>query len=245
MVATVFADVSSGGGVPTELVLASHNKGKLAELQALLAPLGLTLRSAAEFGLEAPDEPYPTFVENALTKARYVAKATGLAALADDSGLCVDVLGGAPGVQSSRYAALALEQAQQAGDTALVQAVGSLTGDAANNAVLLHTLAQCAADPSLRHAHFTSWIVLVRHADDPEPLIAKGHWPGVIADAPSGEHGFGYDPLFVDPATGLSAAQMTRAQKNAVSHRGRALRDLVSQLTRMQQGQALTATDAS
>jgi len=192
-----------------DLVLASHNTKKLAELQALLAPLGWRLRPVTEFGAEAPEETAPTFVENALLKARHAARISGLPALADDSGLEVAALGGAPGVHSARYA-------------------GGHGDDAANNAKLLAALAD--RPDAERGARFICVLALLRHADDPVPLLAQGAWEGHIASEARGTNGFGYDPLFIDPQSGLSAAELTPAAKQACSHRARAMQALLAQL---------------
>lgn len=187
---------------PRPLVLASHNPGKLSELRELLAGLPWQLRGAAEFDLGEPDEDASTFVENALIKARHAARATGLPALADDSGLVVEALGGAPGVLSARYA-------------------GPGAGDAANMRKLL--AAAEGLEGAARACRFVCVIVLLRHADDPMPMIAEGIWHGRLLRVPRGSGGFGYDPVFLDPATGRSAAELAPAQKNVVSHRGQAL----------------------
>lgn len=189
------------------LVLASDNAGKLREFRALLEPLRVQLISQAELAIAAAAEPHPTFVENALGKARHVASASGLPALADDSGLCCAALGGAPGVRSARLA-------------------GSGATDAANNEELVRRLAG-GAD---RRAHYTCVLVALRSADDPEPVIAQAQWPGVIVDAPRGTHGFGYDPHFFLPELGLTAAELEPAHKNRISHRGRAMAELVQRL---------------
>lgn len=191
------------------LVIATGNPGKLAELRALLAGLGFELLPQSELGVKPAPEDAPTFVENALTKARHASAHAGLPALADDSGLCVDALAGAPGVHSARYAG-------QPGD------------DAANNAKLLRALADVA--PKARGAHFHSSLVLVRHARDPAPLIAQGDWQGRILEAPRGAAGFGYDPLFWVQAENASAAELAAARKNAISHRGQAMRALRARL---------------
>lgn len=193
----------------TDLVLASRNAKKLKELQALLAPLGYRLRLVSEFADEAAEETAPTFVENALLKARHAARVSGLAAIADDSGLEVDALKGAPGVYSARYA-------------------GEPSDDVANNAKLLHALHGVPAEQ--RGARFVSALALLRHADDPTPVLALGTWPGVILDAQRGSNGFGYDPLFLVPALGKTSAELPPALKNRISHRGRAMRALVKQL---------------
>lgn len=189
-----------------QLVLASGNTGKLAEFNRLLADAGITVVSQSSLGVDDAEETGLTFVENALLKARHAAQLTGLPALADDSGLCVDALGGAPGLYSARYA-------------------GSHGDHAANIARLLGELDGLPAGQ--RGAHFHCTLVVVRHADDPDPLIAQGRWRGQILTAPRGEGGFGYDPVFLDPVSGLSAAQLSPAQKNAASHRGLALAQLI------------------
>ena len=191
------------------LVLASGNTGKLAELRALLADTGAQLLPQSELGVADIEETGLTFVENALLKARHAARATGLPALADDSGLCVDALGGAPGLYSARYA-------------------GGHGDSAANMAKLLGELD--GLNPQWRTAHFYAVIVLLRHAEDPQPLVAEGVWPGLVLDAPRGVGGFGYDPLFLDPEHGLSAAELDPAVKNRISHRGRALAQLRTRL---------------
>lgn len=192
-----------------QLVLASHNAGKLKELRAMLADLPLQIVSAAEAGVGDVPETGLTFVENALIKARAACQASGLHAIADDSGLIVDALGGAPGLYSARYA-------------------GSPTDDAANNAKLLHDLRDVPA--ARRTARFFAVIVLLRHATDPQPLICEGRWEGVIVDAPRGSNGFGYNPVFLDPTHGLTAAEMEPALKNTLSHRALALQQLKQQL---------------
>ena len=183
----------------TGLVLASNNAGKLAELQALFAPLGLTLVTQGSLGIAEAEEPHHSFVENALAKARHAAKHAAMAAIADDSGLCVDALNGAPGVLSARYATL----------------FGQPKSDADNNRVLLEKM-QGLTD---RRARFVCALVAVRHADDPEPLVAMGRWHGRLLTAPRGEDGFGYDPLLFIPDLGRSAAELGAALKNAHSHR--------------------------
>ena len=189
------------------IVLASGNKKKLAEMQAILAPLGHTLVAQSELGVPEAPEPHDTFLENALAKARNAALHTGLPAIADDSGLCVDALLGAPGVHSAYYG-------------------GAHKNDDDNNAKLLRTLAGVAN----RRAHYTAMIVTLRRADDPEPLIAHGQWHGEIVDAPLGDGGFGYDPYFYLPEFKMTAAQMPAAQKNTISHRARALQKLFAAL---------------
>ncbi|MDD3674623.1 MAG: RdgB/HAM1 family non-canonical purine NTP pyrophosphatase [Thauera propionica] len=192
------------------LVLASNNVKKAAEMQALLAPLGIEVIPQSALGVSEAEEPHPTFVENALAKARHAAAATGLPAVADDSGLCVEALGGAPGVQSARFA-------------------GEPKSDARNNALLLEELA-AFPEPEQRRAYFCSVVVLVRHADDPRPLIADGEWHGQILPAARGEGGFGYDPLFWLPELGQTAAELDAALKNTLSHRGAAMRHLLTRL---------------
>ena len=192
-----------------KLVLASNNAKKLAELQALFAPLGIELVTQGSLGIPEAEEPFDTFVENALTKARHAAKLSGLPALADDSGLSVEALGGAPGVRSARYALDA----------------GGEKSDTANNEHLLREL----AGKDDRRGRFVCALVAVRSADDPEPLIAMGRWAGEILAAPSGEGGFGYDPLMFIPAAGRSVAELSAAEKNAISHRALAAADLIEQ----------------
>jgi XTP/dITP diphosphohydrolase len=187
----------------SKIVLASGNKKKLAEMQAILAPLGHTLITQSELGVPEAPEPHDTFLENALAKARNAAAHTGLPAIADDSGLCVDALLGAPGVHSAYYG-------------------GPQKNDDDNNAKLLATLVGIAN----RRAHYTAMIVALRRKDDPEPLIAHGQWFGEIIDAPLGEGGFGYDPYFYLPEFKLTAAQLPAAQKNTISHRALALQKL-------------------
>ena len=181
------------------LVLASNNAKKLAELRELLAPLGLEIVAQGSLGIAEADEPHASFVENALAKARHAARAAAGAAIADDSGLVVDVLGGAPGVRSARYAALH----------------GGATGDAENNRVLLERM-HGVAD---RRARFVAVLVALRSADDTEPLVATGRWEGEILHAPRGTGGFGYDPLMFIPALGRSVAELAQTEKNALSHR--------------------------
>ncbi len=190
-----------------KLVLASNNAKKLVELSAILAPLGFELVPQAELGIDEADEPHVTFVENALAKARHAARLSGLPALADDSGLCVAALGGAPGVYSARYA-------------------GEPKSDTRNNEKLLAEM-QGQAD---RRAHYTAVIVLVRHADDPQPIIAEGEWHGEVLPTPRGEGGFGYDPLVLIPDLGLTVAEIPADEKNRRSHRGQALKVLVEKL---------------
>jgi XTP/dITP diphosphohydrolase len=191
-----------------KLVLASGNRGKLNELSELLSPLGIELHTQNEFGVTEAEEPFFTFIENALTKARHAAKSTGLPALADDSGLCVNALGGAPGVQSARYA-------------------GEPKSDARNNEKLIQTLSNIAD----KSAYYYSVCVLVRHADDPQPIIAEGRWDGEICVQPRGVNGFGYDPHFWLPELGKTAAELSAEEKNKLSHRGTAMHQLLIKLT--------------
>ncbi len=190
-----------------KIVLASNNKGKLREFGAMLAPLSIEVHPQGEFQVSEAEEPYGTFLENCLAKARHAAQSTGLPAIADDSGICVDALGGAPGVLSARFA-------------------GEPKSDARNNAKLVESL----KGQSNRRAHYTCVLVAVRHADDPEPIIAEGRWYGEVTDTPQGEGGFGYDPHFYLPECGKTAAQLTADEKNAISHRGIALRKLVDEM---------------
>jgi XTP/dITP diphosphohydrolase len=190
-----------------KLVIASNNPGKLREISQILGPLGIEVLPQAAFGVTEADEPHATFIENALAKARHAAAISGLPALADDSGLCVDALGGAPGVHSARYA-------------------GEPRADARNNAKLLEALGE---RPD-RQAHYYCVIVVMRHAQDPRPLIAEGLWRGEILRSPRGSGGFGYDPLFLDPEFGQTGAELAPARKNLMSHRGKALALLVDAL---------------
>ena len=189
------------------LVLASNNAKKLLELQALLAPAGVELVTQGSLGVSEADEPHHTFVENALVKARHAAQHTGGAAIADDSGLCVDALGGAPGVISAHFAQIKTSVADREGHRRVQ--------DTANNALLLERLHGIKD----RRARFVSTLVAVRSADDPEPLVAVGRWHGEILDATSGAGGFGYDPLMFIPALAKSVAELDAATKNAHSHR--------------------------
>ena len=191
------------------LVLASNNAKKLAELQQLLAGLPLTLVTQGSLGIAEAEEPHHSFIENALAKARHAARAAGGPAIADDSGLCVQALGGAPGVISAHYAGEVPAQVEREA-TRRVQ-------DAANNVRLLRDLAQVDD----RRARFVSTLVAIRHVDDPEPLVAVGRWPGEILREARGTQGFGYDPLMYIAEAGMTVAQMTAEQKNAISHRAR------------------------
>jgi len=190
-----------------KLVLASNNAGKLRELSAMLAPLGIEVVTQASLGVAEADEPHVTFVENALAKARHASRETGLPALADDSGLCVRALGGRPGVLSARYA-------------------GEPKSDVANNAKVVSELHGIED----RRAHFYSVIVLVCDADDPRPLIADGEWHGEIIESPRGDAGFGYDPHFWVPSLEQTAAELAPELKNTLSHRASAMRHLLTRL---------------
>ncbi len=190
-----------------KLVLASSNPGKLRELEALLAPLGMEIVPQSSLRVAEADEPHGTFVENALAKARNASRRTKLPALADDSGICVPVLGGEPGVHSARFA-------------------GEPRSDARNNEKLVETL----ADKDNWRAHYCCVIVLMRHPDDPEPVIAEGSWAGEIVAEPRGANGFGYDPHFFLRDLGKTAAELDPGEKNLVSHRGKALRRLLAKL---------------
>ncbi|MEM6708558.1 MAG: RdgB/HAM1 family non-canonical purine NTP pyrophosphatase [Pseudomonadota bacterium] len=192
---------------PQRAVLASGNAGKLRELRALLASYAFDLIAQNDLGISAAEEPFNTFVENALAKARHASTAAGLPALADDSGLAVRALGGAPGVRSARYA-------------------GPNASDRDNIAKLLDAL----GDSSERDACFFCTLVFVDHPEDPTPLIASGRWDGTILLQPTGDGGFGYDPVFYDASLGRSAAQLTTEEKAAVSHRGRAMQALATSL---------------
>jgi XTP/dITP diphosphohydrolase len=189
------------------LVLASNNAGKLKEFGEMLAPLGFDVRPQREFNVPEAEEPHLTFVENALAKARHAARLTGLPALADDSGVCANALGGAPGVISARYA-------------------GEPKSDARNNQKLIADLAP-HADKS---AYYYCVLVFVRHADDPQPIIAEGRWNGEIIAEARGQGGFGYDPYFWVQAKGKTVAELPADEKNLLSHRGQALRELVGKL---------------
>ena len=191
-----------------KLVVASNNPGKLREFDALLAPLGWETIPQTALNVSECEEPHGTFVENALAKARHASAATGLPALADDSGICVHALGGAPGVYSARYA-------------------GEPKSDQRNNEKLIGEMAGQAD----RSAHYVCVLVFVRRPDDPQPLIAEGEWHGEIVDSPRGEGGFGYDPYFLLSDEGVTAAELPAEEKNSRSHRGKALTKLVARLT--------------
>lgn len=190
-----------------KLVIASNNPGKLVEFQSLLAPLGIEVVTQAQLGISEAEEPHLTFVENALAKARHVSRESGLPALADDSGICVAALNGAPGVISARYSGLP-------------------KSDERNNRALLEVM-QNITD---RRAHYTCVLVLMNSAGDPQPLIAEGEWHGEIARTPSGTGGFGYDPLFWLPEFNKTAAELTHDEKQTISHRGKAMQALLQRL---------------
>jgi XTP/dITP diphosphohydrolase len=193
-----------------KLVIASNNPGKLREIGQMLAPLGIEALPQGAFGVPDCPEPHVTFVENCIAKARHAAAHTGLPALADDSGICVEALNGAPGVYSARYA-------------------GEPRSDERNNRKLIEAL-QGQTD---RRAHYYCVMVCVRYPDDPEPILAEGAWHGEIIDTPRGSGGFGYDPHFLIPELGRTGAELSAEEKNAISHRGQALRALVEKLRRL------------
>ena len=188
------------------VVLATGNAGKVRELASLLQDFGLDIVAQTELGVESAEETGLTFIENAILKARHAAAITGLPAIADDSGLAVDALGGAPGIYSARYA-------------------GEDASDRENLEKLLAALKD--VPDSKRQAQFHCVLVYLRHAEDPTPLVFHGVWPGVITHAPAGEGGFGYDPIFYVPSEGKTAAELTREEKSAISHRGQALKQLL------------------
>jgi XTP/dITP diphosphohydrolase len=190
-----------------KLVLASNNAGKVREFQELLAPFHFQVIPQGELGIPAAEEPYQTFVENALAKARHASAASGLPALADDSGICAHALNGEPGVYSARYA--------------------GIDGDNAANNQKLITALQGKAD---RGAHYVCALVMVNSANDPEPVIVQTRWYGQVIDEARGNHGFGYDPHFFLPELGNTAAELEPSEKNLISHRGQALRELIAQL---------------
>jgi XTP/dITP diphosphohydrolase len=190
-----------------KLVLASNNAGKVREFQALLAPLNFQVIPQGELGIPSAAEPHHTFIENALAKARHASAASGLPALADDSGICAHALNGQPGVLSARFA-------------------GDPANDAANNQKLIQEL----KGQINRGAHYVCALALVNSADDPEPTIVQTRWYGTLIDDPKGTNGFGYDPYFFLPELGLTAAELEPEKKNAISHRGQALRELIIQL---------------
>ena len=212
------------------VVLASNNAGKLRELSSLLAPLGLQVESQSALGVPEAEEPFGTFLENALAKARHASRLTGLPALADDSGLCVDALGGRPGVLSARWGARSPGRPASAlpgGPDARAEAAPPNT-DAANNRQLIVDLAGCAD----RAAHYYCVLVLLRASDDPQPIVADASWHGEVIDTPRGTGGFGYDPHFLLPDVGCTAAELDPQRKNLLGHRGQALRLLVERLRR-------------
>ncbi len=190
-----------------KIVIASNNPGKLREIGQILAPLGIEALPQGAFGVPDCPEPHVTFVENCIAKARHAAAHTGLPALADDSGICVDALNGAPGVYSARYA-------------------GEPRSDARNNQKLIEAL----RGETNRRAHYYCVMVYLRYPDDPEPVIAEGRWYGEIIDTPRGSGGFGYDPYFLVPELNRTGAELSAEEKNAISHRGQALRALVEKL---------------
>lgn len=190
-----------------KIVIASNNPGKLREIGQMLAPMGIEALPQGAFGVPDCPEPHVTFIENCIAKARHAAAHTGLPALADDSGICVDALNGAPGVYSARYA-------------------GEPKSDARNNQKLVEAL----RGETNRRAHYYCVMVYVRYPDDPEPVIAEGAWHGEIIEEPRGVGGFGYDPHFLLPELGRTGAELTAEEKNAISHRGQALRALVEKL---------------
>ena len=190
-----------------KIVIASNNAGKLREIGQILAPLGIEAHPQGAFGVPECPEPHVTFVENCLAKARHASAHTGLPALADDSGICVDALNGAPGVYSARYA-------------------GEPKSDQRNNEKLIEAL---KGNPN-RKAHYYCVMVYVRYADDPQPILCEGEWHGEIIDTPRGEGGFGYDPYFLLPQFGKTGAELSADDKNGISHRGIALRALVERL---------------
>jgi XTP/dITP diphosphohydrolase len=190
-----------------KLVIASNNPGKLREIERILSPLGLEVLPQSVFNIPEAEEPYCTFIENCLAKARHASEHSGLPALADDSGICVDALNGAPGVYSARFA-------------------GEPKSDERNNQKLIESLAH----ETNRKAHYYCVIVLVRHPHDPQPLIAEGSWKGEIISEPRGSGGFGYDPYFLVPELGKTGAELPMDIKNGLSHRGKALAALVEKL---------------
>jgi XTP/dITP diphosphohydrolase len=192
------------------LVLASGNAGKLREFRRLLMPMGIEVVAQGELCIQETGEPHQTFVENALAKARHASRLADLPALADDSGICVDALNGAPGVHSARFA-------------------GEPPSDTRNNAKLVQRLAGIAD----RRAHYYCMLALMRHGNDPEPIFAEGRWEGTIIDLPRGAGGFGYDPHFLDAETALTGAELPLEKKNELSHRGKAIRSLVAHLESM------------
>ena len=189
------------------LVLASNNAGKLREFSQLFKPFAIELIPQGQLGISAAEEPFDRFIDNALAKARHASRLSGLPAIADDSGICVDALGGAPGVRSARFA-------------------GEHCSDTDNNQKLLSLL----AGELNRGAHYVCALVVVREADDPNPIVVETHWDGEIIDEARGQHGFGYDPYFYLPELQMTAAELSPERKNAISHRGQALAQLMEQL---------------
>ena len=190
-----------------KLVIASNNAGKLREIERILQPLGLEILPQSAFNIPEAEEPYCTFIENCLTKARHASQHSGLPALADDSGICIEALNGAPGVYSARFA-------------------GEPKSDQRNNDKMIELL----QGHSNRKAHYYCIMVLVRHPEDPQPIIAEGAWHGEIIDTPRGSGGFGYDPYFLVPHLGQTGAELPMDVKNGMSHRGKALAELVAKL---------------
>ncbi len=197
-----------------KLVLASSNPGKIREFREMLSPLGIEIESQSDLGIEDVKEPHGTFVENALAKARHAARRSRLPALADDSGICVTALGGEPGVHSARYAANGTPAADRAEQ------------DRRNNEKVIREL----AGKEDRRAHYYCVVVLMRHGQDPQPVIAEGSWNGELIDQPRGQNGFGYDPYFFVPELNKTAAELEPEVKNRLSHRGKALRRLIARL---------------
>jgi len=195
-----------------KLVLASNNAGKLKEFSELLAPFEFEVIPQSQFDIPAADEPFDTFLENALAKAKHASQLSGLPALADDSGICVNALGGKPGVRSARYA-------------------GDHANDADNNQKLLQDLAH----ETDRSAYYICALVMIKSADDQNPITVKARWDGEFIDMPRGDNGFGYDPYFYIPELGKTAAELSSAEKNAFSHRGQALRILIAELLKLNQ----------
>jgi len=195
-----------------KLVLASNNAGKLKEFSELLAPFEFEVIPQGQFSIPPAEEPFDTFLENALAKAKHASQLSGLPALADDSGICVNVLGGKPGVRSARYA-------------------GDHASDADNN----HKLLQALANESDRSAYYVCALVMVKSANDPNPITVKSRWDGEFIDIPRGDNGFGYDPFFYIPELGKTAAELSSKEKNVFSHRGQALRTLIAELIKLNQ----------
>ena len=193
-----------------KLVLASNNAGKLKEFSELLAPFEFEVIPQGQFSIPPAEEPFDTFLENALAKAKHASQLSGLPALADDSGICVNVLGGKPGVRSARYA-------------------GDHASDADNN----HKLLQALANESDRSAYYVCALVMVKSANDPNPITVKSRWDGEFIDMPRGDNGFGYDPFFYIPELGKTAAELSSKEKNVFSHRGQALRTLIAELIKL------------